>query len=91
MGRYGASSCPMVAFSGFYESPGPPPLDGDVRGISPSHRHGYQNGQRRRYIHSLLPHLQFDQNVAKRPWYAPFKLTPSYYVNLIGIFSLCVS
>jgi len=59
-GRYGASSHPMAAFSGFYESPGPPP-SGDARGIAPSHHHGFQNGQRRRYIRSLLPPLLFDQ------------------------------
>ncbi len=33
----GASACPMVASSGFYWSPGPPPL-GDARGIVPPHR-----------------------------------------------------
>jgi len=36
----GASACPMVAFSGFFESPGPHPL-GDVRGIVPPHRDGH--------------------------------------------------
>jgi hypothetical protein len=30
----------MVAFSGFYESPKPPPL-GEVRGIVPAHHHGH--------------------------------------------------
>jgi hypothetical protein len=39
--QYRASSCPMVAFSGFYESPGPP-SSGNARGIAPSHRHGYR-------------------------------------------------
>ncbi len=39
----------MAAFSGFWESPGPPPL-GDVRGILPAHRHGHRNGQQSRYI-----------------------------------------
>ena len=29
--------------------------------------------------------------VAKRPCYGPFKLMPSYYINLIGVISLCVS
>jgi hypothetical protein len=39
----------------------------------------------------LLPPLSFDQNVAKRPCYGPFKLTPSYYINLIGVIGLFVS
>jgi hypothetical protein len=33
----GASARPMAVFSGFYESPGPPPL-GDVRGKVLPHR-----------------------------------------------------
>ena len=40
---------------------------------------------------SLSPPLSFDQNVAKGPWYGPFKLTPSYYFNLIGVISLFIS
>ena len=36
-GRYVVSSRPMAAFSGFYESPGPPPLGGGL-GIAPVHR-----------------------------------------------------
>ena len=79
-GAIRAISLPMVAFTGFYESPGPPP-SGNVHGIAPSHCHCYQNGQRRRYICSLLLPLLFDQNVAKRPCYGPFKLIPSYYIN----------
>ncbi len=79
-GAIRAISLPMAAFSGFYESPGPPP-SGNVHGIAPSHCHCYQNGQRRRYICSLLLPLLFDQNVAKRPCYGPFKLMLSYYVN----------
>jgi hypothetical protein len=74
----------MAAFSGFYESPGHAAL-GNAICIAPSHRHGYQNGQQRRYICSLSPPLYFDQNVAKRPYYGPFKLTLSYYVNLTGV------
>jgi hypothetical protein len=35
----------MAASSGFYKSPGPPPL-GNARGIVPVHRHGHQNGQK---------------------------------------------
>ena len=45
----GASACPMVAFSGFYESHEPPPL-GDARGIAPPHHDGHRNGQQRGYI-----------------------------------------
>ena len=85
-GRYGESSCPMAAFSGFYKSPGLPP-SADARGIAPSHSHGYWNGQQQRYIRSLLSPLLFDQNVARRPCYGPFNLTPSYYINLIGVIS----
>ena len=88
-GQYG-SSHPMAAFSGFYESFGPPPL-GDAPGIAPLHRHGYQNGQQQRYICLLLQPLSFDQNIAKRHCYGPFKLTPSYYINVISVISLFVS
>jgi len=42
----GASVRPTVAFSGFYESHGPPP-SGDASGIVPPHRHGHQNEQQR--------------------------------------------
>jgi hypothetical protein len=42
-------ACPMAAFSGFYESPGPPPL-GDVRGIVPPHCNDHQNGHQSGYI-----------------------------------------
>ena len=80
----------MLGFSGFYESPGPHPL-GNVHGIAPLHRHGYQNGQQWRYICLLSPPLLFDQKIAKRLCYGPFKLTPSYYINLIGVISPCVS
>jgi hypothetical protein len=77
----------MAAFSGFLYSPGHAAL-GNAICIAPLHCHGYQNGQQRRYICSLsLPHL-FDQNVAKRPYYDPFKLAPSYYINLIGVISI---
>jgi hypothetical protein len=55
-GRYGASSHLMVAFSGFYESTGPPPSV-DVRGIAPSHRHGYRNGLWWRCFCSLSPNF----------------------------------
>jgi len=39
----------MAAFSGIYESPGPPP-SGDVRGIVLLHCHGHQNGQQSGHI-----------------------------------------
>jgi hypothetical protein len=39
----------MVAFSGFNESPEPPPL-GDVRVIVPLHRDGHQNDQQSGYM-----------------------------------------
>ncbi len=55
IGNIGASACPMVAFSGFYESHEPPPLD-DARGIVPPHRDGHRNGQQRGYI----LHCRFD-------------------------------
>jgi hypothetical protein len=42
------------AFSGLYESHGPPPL-GSARGIVPTHRHGHQNGQQSGHI----LHLRF--------------------------------
>ena len=45
----GASAHPMVAFSGFYESHGPP-TSGDARGIVPTHHHGHQNGQQSGHI-----------------------------------------
>jgi hypothetical protein len=54
----------MAAFSGFYDSPGPNP-SGDVRGIAPSHRHGYRNGLRRRCFCSLLLPFLPDIIVAK--------------------------
>jgi len=39
----------MAAFSGFYESHGPPPLV-DARGIVPAHRHGHRNDQQSGFI-----------------------------------------
>jgi hypothetical protein len=54
------------------------------------HCHGYQNGQQWRSICSPLLPLLLDQIVAKRPCYGPFKLTPSYNINLIGVISLCM-
>ena len=89
-GQYGASIHPMAMFSGFNESPGPPLLC-DACGIVPLHQHGFRNGQQQRYICSLSPPLSFDQNIAKRPCYGSFKLTPSYYIDLIGVISLFVS
>ena len=49
IGNIGASACPMVAFSGFYESHKPPP-SGDAPGIVPPHRDGHLNGQQCGYI-----------------------------------------
>jgi len=89
-GRYGARSRPIVVSSGFWYSPGHAAV-GDAICIALLHRHGYWNGQQRRYICLLLPSLLFDQSVAKRPWYGPFKLMPSYYINLSGVISLFVS
>ncbi len=40
----GRNTCPMVASSGFYQSPAPPSL-GDACGIVPAHLRGSQNGQ----------------------------------------------
>jgi len=45
----GASARKMAAFSGFYESPGPPPLV-DARGIVPPHCDGHRNGHQSGYI-----------------------------------------
>ena len=39
----------MALFSGFYESPGPPP-SGKMRGIVPLHRDDHQNGHQSGYI-----------------------------------------
>ena len=89
-GRYGASSRPMAAFSGFYKSHGLP-ISVDARSVAPSHCHGYRNGQQQRCIRLLSPPLSIDQNVARRPYNGPFKLTLSYNINLIGVISLCVS
>ena len=53
-GRYGASSRPMAAFSGFWWSPGFAALGNALR-IASAHRHGYQNGPQWRYICSPPP------------------------------------
>ena len=49
LGNIGASACPMVAFSGFYESH-EPPSTGDVHDIVPLHRDGHWNGHKSVYI-----------------------------------------
>jgi hypothetical protein len=42
-------------------------------------------------VHSFVVAASFVwSNVAKRPCYGPFELTPSYYINIIGVISLCV-
>ncbi len=51
--NYCRNSCPMVALSGLYQSPAPPPL-GNARSIVPVHCHGDQNGQQSWSIFSLL-------------------------------------
>ena len=48
LGQYGASSCPMAAFSGFRSSPRHPPL-GNTACIASTPLHGYQNGLRQRH------------------------------------------
>jgi len=50
----GASSRPMVGFSGFYKSHGPTP-SGHAWGIVPAHRLGHQNGRQSGHI----LHLRF--------------------------------
>ena len=49
LGNIRASACPMVAFSGFYESHEPSPL-GDACSKVPPHRDGHWNGQQSGYI-----------------------------------------
>ena len=44
-----ASACPMVAFSGFYESQKPPAL-GDASSIVLPHRNDHQNGHQSGYM-----------------------------------------
>ena len=45
----GASACTIAAFSGFYESPRPPPLN-YACDIVPLHRDDHQNGHQSGYI-----------------------------------------
>jgi hypothetical protein len=47
--QYGTSSCPMAASRGFWYSPGHAVL-GNALCIAPTHRHGYRNGQQRRWF-----------------------------------------
>jgi hypothetical protein len=57
LGRYGMSSCPMAASSGFRSSPGHA-ASGNAICIAPAHPCGHQNGRRMRCIHlSLSPRL----------------------------------
>jgi hypothetical protein len=44
MASIGHNTCLIAAFSGFYQSPGPP-LPGNAQDIVPAHHHGHQNGQ----------------------------------------------
>jgi hypothetical protein len=48
----GCKTCPMVVSSGFYQSPGPPPLS-DACSIVLAHCRGHQNGQQSWSIFSL--------------------------------------
>ena len=54
----------MAEFSGFYESPGPPP-SGDALGISLAHRHDYRNHPRRKCIRSSPPPFLLGVIIAK--------------------------
>jgi hypothetical protein len=54
MGQYGASSCPMAAFSGFQSSPGHAAL-GNAVCIASKHLHGHQNGLQLKCIRFSLP------------------------------------
>ena len=54
----------MMAFSGFYESPGHP-SSGNACGIAPSHRNGHRNGPQRRCIRLSLPPFSIAVIVAK--------------------------
>ena len=45
----GASARQKAVFSGFCESPGPPP-SGDTGGILPPHRDGHRNGHQSGYM-----------------------------------------
>ena len=54
----------MVVFSGFYESPGPPPL-GDACGIVPPHCNDRRNGQNGHQSHSSPPPILLVIIVAK--------------------------
>ena len=48
IGAIGSSARPMMAFSGFYENPGPPPSDNALDTVLP-HCDGHQNGQQKGY------------------------------------------
>ena len=90
-GQYWANSCPMAAFSGFYESPGPPsPSSGNA--VS-HHRTTIAIKMASNGGTSFVVAASFVwSNIAKWPCYGPFKLALSYYIYLIGvIICLCVS
>ncbi len=59
----GRNTYPMAASSGFYQSPGPPPL-GDARSIVPAHHPSHQNDQQSWCIFSSLFCLLL-------PWWPP--------------------
>ncbi len=64
LGRYGESSCPMPASSGFWSSPGHAAL-GDAICIAPAHCCGHRNGRRTRFICSSSSILSSTITVAK--------------------------
>ncbi len=64
LGRYGASSRPMPASSGFWSSPGHAAL-GDAVWIAPVHCRGHRNGRRTRCIRSSSSILSSTITVAK--------------------------
>ena len=87
--QYGASSCTMVTSSGLQCSPGYAAL-GNAACIASTPPHGHRNGLQWRCICLSSQPLLSDQIVAKRPWYGPLKVTPSYDINLIGIIRLFI-
>ena len=90
-GQYGASSCLMAASSasGFRCSPGHAAL-GNATCIASTPLHGHRNGLQWRCICLSTPPLSSDQIIAKRLWYGPFKVVPSYNINIIGVSSLFI-
>ena len=63
-GRYGVSSCPMAASSGFRSSPGHAAL-GDAAWTASMPLHRHRNGLQRRCIHSSPPAFLLGIIIAK--------------------------